>query len=121
MGYSIAWFAVRGKSQADVLAHLNLRKTMRQMAVPDAPLCSLTLPGRWFLIHMQDWLHPFLAPANFRALSIDCELAGCQVEEHMMISCAFRYVNGARTWNIVHKLDRGPELRPNRWSLLGNS
>jgi hypothetical protein len=107
MGFSIAWFAFRGKTQTAIFHHLGLGRTSKFIEVPDSAICGLKLPNNGYLIHLQNWLHPFLHSSNLASLSKDCELVGCQVEEHVMISCAFRYVNGKREWNILHELDKG--------------
>ena len=108
MGFSIAWIAVRDKPKAVVHAELGLRETGAQEAESDWPIAGVELPGGWYLLFLNDLLHPFTEEAVLSKLSQGCLAVTCQVEEHVMASTAVAYRGGVKQWGVTHESDQGP-------------
>ncbi len=130
MGYALSWTAVRGKAPELVLAAHELRPTGKAYELPDrrTPFCWGRLEGGWILVasspigalevamaiarkrisEMGAWHDPrFLdesdAAAPFLAsLSAGCELVGCFLEEHAMVSRAVAWRDGVLAWSVLH-------------------
>jgi len=109
MGFSISWLAIRGKSKADVLRELRLCDTAEVDRVNESPVSGAELPTGWYVLFLNDVLHPYIELPALQRLSEGCEVVGAQVEEHVMVSASFSYRNGKRQWNITHEAEKGLE------------
>jgi hypothetical protein len=107
MGYSISWIAVRGKPKARLLAELDLRDTNEDDEANESPVSGAELPGGWYVLFLNDLTHPYVDVASLKRLSTGCEVVGAQVEEHVMVSASFYYLDGRREWNMTHESDKG--------------
>jgi hypothetical protein len=107
MGFSISWIAISGKTKSEVLARLSLVDTTEDDEANESPVSGAQLPNDWYLLFLNDLIHPFVSEAELRRLSSDCTVLGCQIEEHVMASAAFCYSQGARIWNITHEAEKG--------------
>ena len=107
MGFSISWLAVRGISKSLVEERLAIRSTDELDEANESPISGALLPNGWLVLFLNDLMHPFVTVESLSSLSEGCELVGCHVEEHVMVSAAFFYSNGRRLWNITHESDKG--------------
>jgi len=107
MGFSISWMAFNGKSKLEVLANLRLADTGESDTYYESMLCGAEIPGGWYLIHMNDCMHPFIDDAALEIYSQGCTLLGCQVEEHVMASASFEWKDGHQVWAVVHESEQG--------------
>jgi len=107
MGFSISWVAVKGRSKPAILAELGLQETGSPESVSDWPIGGADLPGGWYLLFLDDLLHPFTEDAALSSLSKGCYVVACQVEEHVMASAAFAYRDGRKTWDVTHEAELG--------------
>lgn len=108
MGFSISWIAVHSKPKAIVHAELGLGETGAKESVCDWPMAGVELPGGWYLLFLNDLLHPFTEEAVLSKLSQGCLTVTCQVDEHVMASAAFAYRNGVKRWDVTHESEQGP-------------
>jgi hypothetical protein len=109
MGYSISWIAVRGKPKAALLAELDLQETNEDDEANESPVSGAELPDGWYVLFLNDLVHPYVSVEVLRRLSVGCELVGAQVEEHVMVSASFYYRDGRREWNITHESEKGQD------------
>jgi hypothetical protein len=107
MGYSISWIAVRGIAKAEILTRLSLRDTGESDDASESPASGAALSTGWYVVFLNDLTHPLVAPIALQKLSKGCEVVGCQVEEHVMFSASFYYLNGRRDWGISHEAEKG--------------
>jgi hypothetical protein len=106
MGFACAWIAVKGKSPEDVLKEFDLSRTGEFEETFDSDF-NATERGQWYiLIANGDNVVP-LIKIDFERLSRNCELVFCQVEEHVMFSCAGYSVNGTNKYFVSHDSDKG--------------
>ncbi len=106
MGFSISWIAVQGKSKAAVLTELGLRESGKREPVPDWPVAGSQLSDRWYLLFLNDVLHPYTEHTSLSSLSNGCILIACQVEEHVMASAVFAYQDGIQQWDVTHESEK---------------
>lgn len=104
MGFSAAYFAVKGKARDVVLAECGLKPTGQTEEVFESPVDGLELPSGWYLvIENRPMPQPFADDALLQRLSADgAEVLNCFVEEHVMFSSAERWVDGRRQWSVSH-------------------
>jgi hypothetical protein len=107
MGFSISWVAVQGKPKSAVLDELGLRETGGAEFVSDWPMGGAELPNGWYLLFLNDLLHPFTEETALSSLSKGCYAVTCQVEEHVMASAAFAYRDGKKVWDVTHESELG--------------
>jgi hypothetical protein len=102
MGYSIAWVAVKGLSDAVAAERLGLLPTDEFCDYAKQDLAGLPMPNGWLLLVARGCDHWILDATVLTALSTDCELVACSVEEHVMFSSSESWANGKRIWRVVH-------------------
>lgn len=108
MGFSSSWFAVRGVSREDLLTALSCGPSGRRADHPDFRLCIAALPQDWQLV----WLDRDLEQAfrDITALSAATAGVACAIEEHVMVSEARGYANGAEVWRVIHDPEAGESI-----------
>lgn len=107
MGYSISWIAFYGLSKSEVLSRTHLIDTAEPDEANESPISGSELPARWYVLFLNEFMHPYVSPESLRELSVGCTVVGCQVEEHVMSSGSFLYQNGTCIWNVVHAAAKG--------------
>ena len=107
MGYSISWVAFHGLPKSEVLSLTRLIDTAEPDEANESPISGSELPGGWYVLFLNDIVHPYVSPERLREISIGCTVLGCQVEEHVMASACFLYKNGGRIWNVTHEAEKG--------------
>lgn len=105
MGYSIAWLAAQGKPHEALLAELNLRPTGRAGEYPEHPMVGAALDGGWHLLVARGCDHRMISDQVLKALSRNCRVIACSIEEHVMFSSAALWENGQRVWSVSHQGD----------------
>lgn len=65
--------------------------------------------GEVYLLFFNDIAHPIVEPESLAALSIGCDILGCQVAEHAMACTAFLYSGGALAWEVTHIAEYGAD------------
>jgi hypothetical protein len=104
MGFSLSWFAVRGKTAELVLQDFGLSRAGK--VDRKATYWGGDLPGGWFLVVRER--HEF-TDDEVRRLSAGCEVIACFVEEHVMVSCAASWKDGKQVWKVSHSSEEGIE------------
>lgn len=104
MGASLSWYAVRGKTPEAVLQDFGLKNVGKEH--PESPLCGGLMPNGWYLVIQER--HEFTSD-EVRRLSISCEVVACFVEEHVMVSRAAQWKNGAQIWSVTHDAQKSGE------------
>ena len=107
MGYSISWIAFHGLSKGEVLSITRLIDTAEPDEANESPISGSEVPGGWFVLFLNDIVHPYVSHERLREFSLACTVLGAQVEEHVMVSASFLYKNGARIWSITHEAEKG--------------
>lgn len=102
MGFAVSWLAVSGKEPSRVLEELGLSRTEATEEFPESDFTCAALPGSWFLVCAHDFESSLAAESVLGTLSAGCKLIACRVEEHVMVSSAAAYVDGALAWRVEH-------------------
>jgi hypothetical protein len=105
MGISLSWIAVRGVAYETVLERLSLTPTEGQANFWQTPVGGRRGANGWTVITALGCDHRIIKPAVLAALSADCEVLACAVEEHVNFSHAAWWSQGARVWEVFHQGD----------------
>ncbi|MCA1596582.1 MAG: hypothetical protein LC772_09195 [Chloroflexi bacterium] len=109
MGFAISWLGVKGEP-ADTVAHnLCLERTGEVTDYAESLFTGRTLSNGWFLLVIDECGHGFAAPASLAALSSDCEVIACSIEEHIGFCSSELWRNGTRVWFVEHDGEKGVE------------
>lgn len=107
MGFSISWIAVSGTPKADILQILSLVDTAESDEANESPVSGAELPGGWYLLFLNDIVHPFTQAPLLQRLSAGGKVLVCQIEEHVMASAAIMYENSVNIWSVTHESENG--------------
>src|SRR5258708_6265542 len=108
MGYSTSWLAIKGRAKSDVQPEFGLSESGKTEELPQSAIPGTDLPDGSYLVFLNECFHRFSASeAVLARLSQGCEIVGCQVEEHVMVSTAFCWKDGHRLWEVGHEADKG--------------
>jgi len=108
MGYSISWLAIKGRAKPDIHRELGLSESGKTEEEPDSVILGTDLPDGSYLVFLNECFHRFIVSDEILGrLSQGCEIVGCQVEEHVMVSAAFGWKDGHRLWEVGHEADKG--------------
>jgi hypothetical protein len=102
MGYNVSWLAFRGCERNVLLRELGLVATGETSDYPRGMECGSSLPDNTYLLFLNHPRHRFTEPGTLAALSQNCEVFGCRIEEFNMSSAAFCWKNGECAWSVVH-------------------
>jgi hypothetical protein len=106
MGFNVSWLAVHGQERASLLKSLGLAATGEVQDHPQGMECLCALPDGGLLLFLNHPWHKFTASEALAALSHECEVTGCRIEEHNMSSAAFKWRNGQLSWSVTHAAER---------------
>lgn len=101
MGQSVSWLAVHASAE-ETRALLGLRPTGETLEIPEAPLVGADLDRGWYLVVAQGCDHPLIADDFVSRVSQGREVVACSIEEHVMVSSAALWLDGACVWSVVH-------------------
>lgn len=107
MGYNVAWLAFRGLPREKVLAVTGFADTQEPDEYNESPVSGIQHSDEWYVLHINNCFHPLINQEVLNRLSEGCEILGCQIEEHIMVSASFFYKNGSRVWNLLHDCEKG--------------
>ena len=102
MGFAISWLAVKGKSPAAVAQELGLTPTGEITDYAEALFTGRTLSVGWFLLVIDAFEHEFVKPAVLAALSCNCDVVACSIEEHVGFCSSELWRRGTQVWRIEH-------------------
>jgi hypothetical protein len=107
MGFSLAWIGVRGRSKNSVLSFLSLTESDELVENNIAELAGTQFSDFWYLITMDNIIHPLVDEKILTGLSSGCEVIACQLDERFMTSSISLYSNGSLKWNVCHFSEHG--------------
>ncbi len=107
MGYAISWIAVKNASPERILDFYGFSPTAETEEFPESELSAAGLPNGWYLLWFNRCESPYVQADVIAALSADCTVVTCVLEEHVMYSRSEYWENGARLWRIVHDAQQG--------------
>jgi hypothetical protein len=102
MGFSIAWIAVKGAPLEQVLLSAGLENTSARAEYATAPFTGQSLADGWHLLVARRCDSHLISNKVLAKLSLNCQVVGCSVEEHVMFSSAEFWQNGQRNWKVEH-------------------
>jgi hypothetical protein len=100
MGLSISWIAFQGVTKEQALERLSLRDTGEPDEANESAYSGVNLPTGWYVLFANDY--SFVDLKKLVALSTDCRLIACNLEEHVMVSAAYFYENEKQIWSVEH-------------------
>lgn len=109
MGYSLAWLAVRGLTYHVALERQGLLPTEQTADYGDHDVSALADAGEWSIVVARGCDHRIISAKNLAALSLNCEVVACSVEEHAMFSSSELWLNGVRQWRVEHDAQQSIE------------
>lgn len=109
MGFAISWLAVNGKSPEAVTEELGLTPTGEFTDYAESVFTGRTLYSGWFILVIDAYDHDFAKPDSLAALSGNCEVVACSIEEHGNYCSCELWSNGTRSWRIEHNAEKGVE------------
>ena len=101
MGHALSWIAVSGKSADALRAELELLPTGRRVPTISAPLVGAELRAHVLLLANDD--ERFVDDQLLARVSAGAELVSCFVDEHVMVSRASGWKDGARLWSVTRE------------------
>jgi hypothetical protein len=107
MGYAISWLAVKDAAPEAVLQQLGLKATGEMAYFGESLFTGCSLPTGWFLLVINQSEHRFVQTNTLAALSAQCDVVACSVEEHVMCCTAELWRGGAQVWRIEHDAQNG--------------
>jgi hypothetical protein len=107
MGYSLTWLAVRGISFPAAAERLGLAPTGEVADYAERDVSARPVSGDWSLVVARGSDHRIAAARQLAALSADCEVIACSIEEHVMYSSCELWLRGQRRWRVVHDAQEG--------------
>ncbi len=72
-------------TKGEVLSRTQLIDTAEPDEANESPASGSELPAGWYVLFLNDVMHPYVSPERLQELSIGCTVLGCQVEEHVML------------------------------------
>jgi hypothetical protein len=104
MGYALSWVAVRGTPRDRVLEIIGASPTGEREEIPESDLVGASLPTGFYVVVAND---VELDESLVAELSMGGEAILCSVEEHVMTSRAYSFVDGKEQWRITHVAELG--------------
>ncbi|HLZ73987.1 hypothetical protein [Phenylobacterium sp.] len=105
MGRSNSWIAIRGLDRSEVARRLGCEETERTAGWGGAELSLGDMGNGWLVVRNIRFDYPTLE--LMQRLSAGAEALACQVEEHVMVSVARGFHDGAETWSATHNPEHG--------------
>lgn len=107
MGFAISWLAVKGKPADAAAQALGLQPTGEVTDYAESLFTGRTLSNGWFLLVIDECGHDFVAPSSLAALSSDCDVIACSIEEHVGFCSSELWRNGTQIWHVEHDAQQG--------------
>lgn len=107
MGYSISWFAVRTDDLDQLFGMAEVSPTTVSDEWLESSLSGGGLQGGWYFFQAKGCDHPLISDNSLSRISTLGDTIACSVEEHVMVSTAEGWKDGARSWSIAHDAQEG--------------
>ena len=102
MGFSISWLAVKTDDLGRLFEITGIAPTSEADEWLESKLSGSGLEDGWYFIQAKGCDHPIISGDSLSQISTLGQTVACSVEEHVMVSVAEGWDNGARNWSIVH-------------------
>jgi hypothetical protein len=84
------------------VARLGFVATEQRADYAEHPVCARPIPGDWSLLVAKGCEHRIVAEDQLAALSGDCDVVACTLEEHVIFSSCEWWSRGRREWRVAH-------------------
>jgi hypothetical protein len=105
MGQAISWMGIRGLSREEICKRLDAVDTGNPCDEHEAKLALAELANGWTIIRSKQFDYP--SPKRLKTLSQSAEVIAGQIEEHVMVSLARGFRDGAQIWSVIHDPAKG--------------
>jgi hypothetical protein len=106
MGFAMSWIACNGKEPELLHQKLGCRSTGEFGEYADYPLVGRSLPSGWYAMVANRCDHRIVSEPVLSAISLDCSVIACSIEEHVMYCASSLWRDGGKIWGLVHQGDR---------------
>ena len=107
MGFSISWLAVKTDDTDRLFEIAGVSPTTESDEWLESDFSGSGLQDGWYFFQAQGCDHPIISGESLSRISTLGETIACSVEEHVMVSIAEGWNEGARSWTIVHNAQEG--------------
>ena len=108
MGFAISWLAVKGKPHEAVTLELGPTPTGKIADYAKFLFTARALSCGWFLL-VDAFEHDSVKPTALAALSCNCEVVACSIEEFVGFCSLELWRNGTQAWHVEHDAQKGVE------------
>lgn len=102
MGLSISWLAVKTDDLDKLFTIADVSPTTDADEWLESGFSGSRLQSGWYFFQAQGCDHRIISGDMLSKISTLGETIACSVEEHVMVSVAEGWSNGARSWTIAH-------------------
>ena len=107
MGFSISWLAVKTDDLEQLFEIAKVVPTTEADEWLESDFSGSGLQDGWYFFQAKGCDHPIISGDSLSKISTVGETIACSVEEHVMVSVAEGWNNGARSWLVVHNAQEG--------------
>lgn len=107
MGLSLSWLAVKTDDLDRLFEIADIAPTAEADEWLESDFSGSGLQGGWYFLQAKGCDHPVISGDSLSKISTLGETIACSVEEHVMVSVAEGWNNGARSWTIAHNAQEG--------------
>lgn len=107
MGFSISWLAVKTIDLDQLFTMAGVSPTTEADEWLESDFSGSGLQDDWYFFQAQGCDHAIISGDVLSKISTLGETIACSVEEHVMVSVAEGWNNGARSWSIAHNAQEG--------------
>jgi hypothetical protein len=107
MGFSISWLAVRTDDLDRLFEMAGVTPTAESDEWLESEFSGSGLQDGWYFFQALGCDHPIISGDSLSQISTLGETVACSVEEHVMVSIAEGWCDGARSWKIAHNAQEG--------------
>ena len=105
MGQAISWMGIRGLSREEICKRLDAVDSGNACDEHETKLALAELANGWTIIRAKQFDYP--SPKRLKTLSQAAEVLAGQIEEHVMVSLARGFRDGAQVWSVIHDPEKG--------------
>lgn len=107
MGFSISWLAVKTDDLDQLFEMADVAPTGESDEWLESKFSGSGLQHGWYFFQAQGCDHPIISGDSLSKISTLGKTIACSVEEHVMVSVAEGWDDGARSWTVVHNAQDG--------------
>ncbi len=107
MGFSISWLAVKTNDMDRLFEMAEVSPTTESDEWLESDFSGSGLQDGWYFFQAQGCDHPIISGDSLSRISTLGETIACSIEEHVMVSIAEGWNDGATSWKIAHNAQEG--------------